>query len=103
MVDVSDRPAVEDRKSTDEIEKWARERAEMIQGLYVHLMVYGLVNAGLFTINFLTRGDEGTWWFQWPLMGWGMGLLIHLMVTMVPVFSEGWVDQRAERIASKYR
>jgi hypothetical protein len=99
MVDVSNRPTTTERS---EIEKWARERAEMIQGLYIHLMMYLLVNAGLFTINWVTTGGEGAWWFQWPLMGWGIGMLIHVLVTVVPVFSKSWVDRRAEEIARRY-
>lgn len=84
-----------------EIPAWARERAEMLQGLYIHTMVFVLMNAGLFFINWATRGDEGTWWFLWVLVIWGVGLLIHVAVTITPVFRSDWVDKKAERIASQ--
>lgn len=76
----------------------AYERAQMLQGLYIHLMVYGVINLGLFALNSVTRGDGGRWWFQWPLLAWGIGLLIHVMVTFAPVFSSDWADRRAERM-----
>ena len=47
----------------DRLLRAARERAEAIQGLYIHLLVYVVINAGLFGINWLTRGDSGVWWF----------------------------------------
>lgn len=72
----------------------AKERAEQIQGLLVHLTVYVVVNAGLFTIDALTGGG---WWFFWPLLGWGIGLAVHAMTVFIPVFSPGWAEERARR------
>ncbi len=76
----------------------ALERAEMLQGYYTHLLVYAVVNAGLFLINWFTRGDSGTWWFYWPLIGWGIGLAIHTMVVFGGVFGEGWKRRKADEI-----
>ena len=60
----------------DEQEKLARARRQVaaIKGFYIHLLVFVLVNAFLVAIN-LTTGSE--WWAQWPLLFWGVGLLIH--------------------------
>ena len=44
-------------------------------GLYIHAAVYAGVNALLITINLSTAA--GPLWFQWPLLGWGIGLLAH--------------------------
>lgn len=86
----------------NEIPDWARERAEMLQGLYIHSIVFVFINAGLFLINWFTRGDDGTWWFYWPLVIWAVfGLGIHLMVTVAPVFTTDWVDRRARRLAER--
>jgi len=79
----------------------ARERAEAIQGLYIHVLVYLVINAGLFGINWVTTGGDGPWWFYWPLLGWGIGLGIHLLTVIIPVFSTSWVDNRTERILNK--
>lgn len=78
--------------------KAALERAEMLQGYYVHLLVYLVVNAGLFLINLLTKGDGGSWWFYWPLAAWGIGLAIHTMVVFGVVFGEGWKQRKADEL-----
>src|SRR6516162_2951366 len=44
-------------------------------GLYIHATVYVAVNVLLITINLST--GAGPLWFQWPLLGWGIGLLAH--------------------------
>ena len=53
----------------------AKERVEKIKSFYSHLFVYIIVNLVLFIINMLTAPDA--LWFYWPLLGWGIGLLIH--------------------------
>jgi hypothetical protein len=76
----------------------AVKRAEELQGYYTHLLVYLVVNAGLFTINLLTRDGGGGWWFYWPLAGWGIGLVIHTLVTFTGVFSESWKARKAAEL-----
>src|SRR5215470_2768784 len=44
-------------------------------GLYIHATVYVAVNVLLITINLSSA--TGHLWFQWPLLGWGIGLLAH--------------------------
>lgn len=85
----------------DDAYRRARERAEMAQGLYIHLLVFAAINAGLFTINWITRSDGGSWWFLWPLLIWGTGLIVHILVTVAPVFSPDWADRRAQQILSR--
>ena len=48
---------------------------ESLKGFYVHLTIYLIVNAFIFGINMIT--SPKTYWFYWPLLGWGIGLLIH--------------------------
>lgn len=57
----------------------ASRRYAIKQGLRVHALVYGLVNAGLIGLNLLTA--PGQLWFVYPLFGWGIGLLAHALVT----------------------
>lgn len=89
-------------KTVGTVPAWARERAEMIQGLYIHLIMFVLVNAGLVTLNWATRDDDGGWWSLWVLGIWGIGLVIHVLVTILPVFRTDWVERRARRIAARY-
>jgi len=49
-------------------------------GLYVHVAVYLLVNAGLIAVNLAT--DPEHFWFQWPLIGWGAGLVLHAAIVL---------------------
>jgi hypothetical protein len=81
----------------------AKQRAEMIQGLYIHLLVYLVINAGLFVVNLLTKGDDGGWWFYWPVAIWAIALVIHALVTYVPVFSPDWAERRAARMLEEDR
>lgn len=85
----------------DEAYRQARERAEMIQGFYIHFLVFAVINAGLFVLNWVTRADNGAWWFLWPLLIWGIGLIVHALVTLVPVFSPQWAERRAQQILSR--
>jgi len=48
-------------------------------GFLIHLGAYLAVNALLLGINLATTPDR--LWFRWPLMGWGIGLLAHALVT----------------------
>jgi hypothetical protein len=83
--------------------KAAVVRAEMLQGYYIHLLVYAVVNSGLFLVNSFTKGDDGGWWFVWPLAGWGVGLVIHTLATFSGVFSEGWKERKAAEIYRRRR
>jgi len=89
---------LEPRTAEDPAYEAAVKRAEELQGYYIHLLVYTIVNGGLFAINLLTKSDEGAWWFVWPLAGWGIGLAIHTMVMFAGIFSEGWKARKAEEI-----
>jgi hypothetical protein len=66
----------------DERYERAHQRVEALRGFYMHLVVFVVVNAGLFVLDMLSSG--GTWFF-WPLLGWGIGLVIHA----VSVFARG--------------
>jgi 2TM domain len=53
----------------------AKKRVEAKIGFYVHLTVYVCVNLLLIIINLTTSRQY--LWFQWPLIGWGIGLFFH--------------------------
>ena len=54
-------------------------------------------------INLLTKGDGGSWWFYWPLAGWGIGLALHVLVTFGGVFSDEWKERKAAQIYERTR
>ena len=82
----------------DQAYKAALQRAEELQGYYIHLLVYIAVNTGLFLINLFTKGQGGGWWFYWPLAGWGIAIAIHTMVVFGGVFSERWKQRKADEL-----
>jgi hypothetical protein len=47
-------------------------------GLYIHLLVYVLVNTGLIALNLGVSPERI--WFVWPLLGWGLGVLLHALL-----------------------
>ncbi|MCB1485746.1 MAG: 2TM domain-containing protein [Hyphomicrobiaceae bacterium] len=52
-------------------------------GFRTHLIIFAAVNVGLFVINLLSHQPD--YWFKWPLIGWGIGLLGHaFMVSRTP-------------------
>lgn len=64
----------------------AQRRVKRKMGFYVHLLVFVLVNAGLWAIN---TYHGGTRWHGWPLAGWGLGLAIHGLVTFLSLNGDG--------------
>lgn len=78
----------------DETYANAKKVVQARRGLYAHAIVYAIVNAVLFTIDYLTPGGP---WFWWPLIGWGVALAINaaLVLTGLVPGSEG--EERAIR------
>jgi hypothetical protein len=56
-------------------EETARQKAKLKVEFRIHLVTYIIVNAFLATINLLLTPEY--LWIIWPLMGWGIGLIIH--------------------------
>lgn len=78
-------------------EQELQERAEANVGFYRHLMVYTIVNIGLFGLDFLDNG-----WINWAYfaaLGWGIGLLAHfLQIRSFRFFS---VEKEKERLRKR--
>ena len=54
----------------------AETRAKAKVEFRIHLLTYIAVNSLLAIINLnLTPGHI---WFIWPLMGWGIGIIVHI-------------------------
>ena len=50
-------------------------------GFHWHLWSYLITSGILLLINVLTPGP---WWFQWPVIGWGIGLAFHFQSVYFP-------------------
>jgi hypothetical protein len=50
-------------------------------GFYIHLLIYGLVTVFLFGIAIMH--SPSTYWVEFPLLGWGLGILTHGFIVFV--------------------
>ena len=75
--------------------KRAKKRVEDKKGFYTHLSVYLSVGAFFFAMNMVTW--SGKFWFFFPLLPWGIGLLIHYFTTFgipfMDVLSSDWEEK----------
>ena len=60
-----------------ELRKLAEKRVNERMGLIWHITAYVIVNGFLVTIWALT-GANDSFWFIWPMLGWGIGLAFHI-------------------------
>jgi len=75
-------------------EEQAQERIDVLKGFYSHLATFVAVNLFLVVLNVAT--SPGSWWFIYPLFGWGIGLIIHAF----DVFgtSAGWESRKMQEL-----
>lgn len=76
-----------------DLEKRARRRAGAKMGWYIHAFVYVIVNLGLVGL----AASRGHTWAVYPLMGWGLGLLIHGAVVWFLAPGGGFYDRLVAR------
>ena len=79
----------------------ARKRVEEIKGFYGNLVSYIIVNIGILVLNLVTSPNH--LWFYWPLLGWGIGVLIHGMIVFncMPFLSKEWEEQKIREFMQK--
>ena len=86
--------------SEEEIYKQAKKRVEEKRGFFTHLAIYSVVNIILVLIWAFATGG-GFPWFIFPLVGWGIAVLIHFLRVFV---FEGKPDREAiEKEAERIR
>ena len=77
----------------------AKQRLTALRGFYVHLSVYVIVNLGLFLINMTT--SPGTLWFIWPLMGWGIAIVLHALRVFGGAFGSNWEEKKIDELMKR--
>jgi hypothetical protein len=73
-------------------------RKRIARAFRPHLLVYLLVNACLTGVN-VTMGAP--WWAVWPLVLWGMLLMLHFLYYRATSVDEAWVEERTLELRSK--
>jgi uncharacterized integral membrane protein len=58
-----------------------RKKKVMTRVFVLHLALYLLLGMVLVAINVTTARSSGPVWFHWPLLGWGIGVALHGLVT----------------------
>lgn len=81
----------------EDIEQLARRRANAKLGWYVHALAFVLVNAVIFAMSRHAFGTRP--WSVYPLLGWGLGLVLH----GVSVFLLGSGSGLRERMVQRER
>jgi len=77
------------------LEARAMRRVRRKMGFFIHAAVYLMVNGGLFLLNELAV--PGHRFHHYPLMGWGLGLAIHGVVTLLSLQGDGLRRQMLAR------
>ena len=86
--------------SEEQIYKQAEKRVEAKSGFFKHFAIYIVVNIMLVLIWAFATGG-GFPWFIFPLVGWGIAVLIHFLAVFV---FEGKSDREAiEKEAERIR
>ena len=81
----------------EEIDRLANKRAGAKLGWYAHAAVYVVANLFLFAMSTYAFGTRR--WALSPLLGWGLGLVLH----GVAVFVLGSGSDLRERLVQKER
>ena len=77
----------------------AKDRVEEIKGFYFYLITYIVINAVLVVINLLTSPEY--LWFIWPIIGWGVGLVIHAITVFGNFLGRSWEERKIKEIMEK--
>lgn len=99
-LDIADFQQEEEFMETTEVseeEKKAFEYVQELKAFYIHLITYVIVMIGLLILNLITY--PGYLWVMWPAMGWGIGLVIHGVLTygLFSVFGPDWEKKQIEK------
>lgn len=85
---------------SDERYRRAKRRVRVLKGFYIHLATYIGVMALIFFIDFLTGGG---WWFYWPLLGWGIGIIAHAFTVfgITGFLGSEWEEKKTRDLMNK--
>ena len=97
MADPVASPSPDDRERYER----ARRRVREIRAFYRHLTVFVGVNVLLHIINFVA--SPRAYWAIWPLLGWGIGLVMHGVATYrwLPFAGKDWEERKIRQLMEK--
>ena len=79
----------------------AQKRVEDIKGFYGNLMSYLVIIPGLGILNYVT--SPGYYWFLFPALGWGLGVVIHgfNVFNFMPFLGRDWEEKKIKEFIDK--
>lgn len=79
----------------------AQKRVEDIKGFYGNLWSFIIITVGLAAINLITYPQY--WWFLYPTIGWGIGVVIHGMSVFnnMPFLGRDWEEKKIQQLIEK--
>ncbi|MGB0778348.1 MAG: 2TM domain-containing protein [Flavobacteriaceae bacterium] len=72
----------------------AKARVDEIKGFYTNLIAYCCVIPFLIFINYMTYW--GFKWFWFPMIGWGISVVIHAFFTFG--MGRGWEERQIKKL-----
>ena len=84
----------------DDLRRRARRRVGIRIAFMTHALVFVLVNLGLAAFNLYQGGPR---WHLGALFGWGLGLAIHGIVTLIALRGDGYRERLLERESERLR
>ncbi|MFS0749941.1 MULTISPECIES: 2TM domain-containing protein [Oceanobacillus] len=80
----------------------AKKKVEELKAFYIHLIVFILINSMFIVINVLNYEQAGHWWFVYPLIGWGIGLVAHgITISSFGIFGPNWEERKIKEYMDK--
>ena len=75
----------------------AKKHVQEIKGFYGNLTAYVIFNGVFLVLNLMTSPEY--LWFFWPLLGWGVGVIIHGMKVFnyMPFLGKDWEEQKIQQ------
>jgi Na+/glutamate symporter len=92
-----------EQSSDSSLEAQAKKRVDAKLGFLTHMLVFCCVNAGFYLLGLLS---ERSWHFghaPFPIWGWGLGLVIHGIVTLASLQGQDLRSRMMERELARLR
>ena len=73
----------------------AAKQSGGVLGFRLHLLAYVIIGGVLFLIDLFT---PQSWWFFWPVFGWGVAVAAHWLYVRCLNISDEWAEQRTDDV-----
>ena len=69
-----------------------------VQLFHLHAVAYAIAAAVLVLVDLAFTGG---WWFFWPVLAWGVLVLVHYLYVKSIHVDNRWAEERADRVLDK--